>query len=351
MGETKTIFEDKQILITGGCGSIGSEIVRQLLRHAPYRVKVFSNDETSQFYLQEELKEHKNVRYLLGDIRDKDRLERAVEDMDIIFHAAALKHVPACEYNPFEAVKTNVIGTQNLLEVALNEEVDKVIFISTDKASNPINTLGATKLLAEKLVFAANYYKGVRKTVFSSLRFGNVFNSEGSVAPLFKRQIQKGGPVSITDPNMSRFMMSMNQAVNLVFKATEMAQGGEVFIFKMPAFRLGDLVEVMIEKLAPKYGYKSEEIRTETIGIRAGEKLYEELMTEEESRWAQETESMFIVQPPVELPNIILKSSGEVISSPLSLDKSQQTQLKRIDSRHARLLTKEEIGKILMETQ
>ena len=288
-------FEGKRILVTGGTGSIGSEIVRRILLYNPKVVRILSRDETKQFELQQELIEYENVRFLIGDVRDKDRLVRAFEDIDIIFHAAAMKHVPACEFNPFEAVKTNVVGTQNVIDAALENEVEKVIAISTDKAASPINTMGATKLLAEKLILDVNFYKGHRKTVFSCVRFGNVMGSRGSVIPLFEKQIQNGGPVTVTDPEMTRFMMTIPQAVDLVFKATKMAHGGEIFIFKMPVVKLGDLANVMIEHLAPKYGYKPEAIHIDTIGIRNGEKMYEHLMNEEEARYAYENEDMFVV--------------------------------------------------------
>ena len=245
--------------------------------------------------LEQEIGDIENVRFLIGDVRDKDRLDRAFEDIDIVFHAAAMKHVPACEYNPFEAVKTNVLGTQNVIDAALDNDVGKVIAISTDKAASPINTMGATKLLAEKLIIDANFYKGHRKTVFSCVRFGNVMGSRGSVIPLFEKQIRNGGPVTVTDPKMTRFMMTIPQAVDLVFKATKMTQGGEIFIFKMPVVKLGDLAQVMIENLAPRCGHKPEEIRINTIGIRNGEKMYEHLMNEEEARYAYETEDMFVV--------------------------------------------------------
>ena len=186
-------FGDKRILITGGTGSIGSEILRKVLQYDPQVVRVFSIDEDAQFNLQQELGDRPNVRFLIGDVRDRERLGMAGEDVDIIFHVAALKHVPLCEYNPFEAVKTNVLGTQNVIDVAMKGEVDKLITISTDKAVNPVNVMGATKLLAERLTISANHYKGSRKTAFSCVRFGNVLYSRGSVVPLFREQIRKGG--------------------------------------------------------------------------------------------------------------------------------------------------------------
>lgn len=290
-----TIFKGKSILVTGGTGSIGSGIVRKLLQYEPKVVRALSNDEDGLFTLEQELGEYPNVRYLLGDIKDKERLKMAAEGIDFIFHTAALKHVPLCEYNPFEAVKANVLGTQNLIEVAMEEEAEKFITISTDKAVNPINVLGATKLLAERLTTSANYYKGLRKTVFSCVRFGNVLNSRGSVVPLFLRQIQKGGPVTVTDPDMTRFVMSISKAIDLILYAAEMAQGGEIFILKMPALRLSDLAKVLIEESAPKYGYEPKQVQVRIIGKRPGEKEHEELMTQEEATYARETEDMFVV--------------------------------------------------------
>jgi UDP-N-acetylglucosamine 4,6-dehydratase len=289
------IFEDKNILVTGGTGSIGREIVRKVLQDKPNVMRIFNNDETELFNLEQELESNPNVRFLIGDVRDKERLQRAVEGIDFVFHAAALKHVPLCEYNPFEAVKTNVLGTQNLIEAAMEQEIEKLITISTDKAVNPVNVMGATKLLAERLTISANHYKGARKTAFSCVRFGNVLDSRGSVVPLFREQIKTGGPVTITDPDMTRFVMSIPQAVNLVLKAAEIARGGEIFIFKMRTLHIRDLAEVMIEELAPHYGYAPDSIRIDISGKRAGEKLYEELLTEDEALNVSETEDMFVV--------------------------------------------------------
>ena len=296
MQDLKDFYEDKAILVTGGIGSIGSNIVRKVLEYNPKVVRVLDTNETGLFDLEQELQSEK-FRPLVGDVRDKERLKRAVEDIDIVFHAAALKHVPLCEYNPFEAAKTNVLGTQNVIEAAMENEVEKFITISTDKAVNPINVMGATKLLAERLTISANFYRGKRATTFSCVRFGNVLDTRGSVIPLFKKQIQNGGPLTITDPNMTRFMMSIQKAVELVLKAAGMAEGGEIFVLKMPALRLGDLAEIMIEELAPEYGYEPMEIKKEIIGKRAGEKLYEALMIEEEVENAYEDEEMFVVLP------------------------------------------------------
>lgn len=336
-------FEDKNILITGGAGSIGSNIVRALLSYNPRAVRVFDNNETALFDLQNELKKFKNVRFLIGDVRSSPRLKRAVENIDIVFHAAALKHVPLCEYNPFEAVETNVIGTQNVIDAAMDEEIEKLISISTDKAINPINTMGATKLLCEKLITTANYYKGRRKTVFSSVRFGNVLASSGSVIPIFKRQIEKGGPVTLTDPAMTRFFMSMNQSVKLIFKATEMAQGGEIFIFKMPTVRIVDLADVMIEELAPKAGFRKDEIKIKNIGVREGEKLHEELIAKDESSKIFETDDMYII-----VPNILPSYKGPYESN----SERRQTSISlkrglRNYTSNKNTLTKEQIRRLM----
>ena len=297
-----SIFYKKKILVTGGTGSLGKELVRHLLKNEqPETVRIFDVGETEQFDFQIELKGYEDItRFLLGDVRDKERLHRAAKGVDIIFHTAALKHVWACEYNPFEAVKTNVLGTQNVINVAINNNVEKIIFTSSDKAVNPSNTMGATKFLAEKLMTSANFYKGDCDCIFSSVRFGNVMGSRGSVIPLFKQQIKSGGPVTITDPTMTRFMMTMSQAIDLVLSSVEMAKGGEVFIFKMPTINISDLAEVLIEGVAPEYGHSPEDINFKIIGTKPGEKMHEELMTQDEAIRSLERDNMFIILPEIE---------------------------------------------------
>lgn len=325
------IFRGKNILVTGGTGSIGSEIVRRLLKHKPKVIRVLSNDENGLFTLEQELHGHSNVRYLMGDVKDKERLGRAVEGIHLIFHSAALKHVPLCEYNPFEAVKTNVLGTQNIIEVAMEEEIEKLITISTDKAVNPVNVMGATKLLAERLTISANYYKGLRRTAFSCVRFGNVLDSRGSVVPLFKSQIEKGGPVTLTDPKMTRFVMSIPKAVDLVLRAAEMAQGGEIFIFKMPVVRVGDLAKAMIDHLAPRYGYDPRNIEIRITGKREGERNHEWLLTEDEAVDAYEIDDMF------------------VISSARKIRKGREVSKRGYTSQDGELLSKREVKAMLEE--
>ncbi|MDA8233890.1 MAG: polysaccharide biosynthesis protein [Clostridia bacterium] len=287
----------KKILITGGTGSLGESLLRQIINYRPQVVRIFSRDEAKQFELQYEFVGEKNIRFLLGDVRDKERVDRAMEGIDIVFHLAALKHVPACEYNPFEAVKTNILGTQNIIDAAMVHNVERVIYTSSDKAISPTNTMGASKLLAERLISAADFYKGSCRTIFTAVRFGNVMGSRGSVIPLFKKQVQKGGPVTVTLPVMSRFMMSISEAVNLTLQAGKKAQGGEIFILKMPVVRLSDLAEVIIEEFAPLCGYSPQDIAIQEIGLRPGEKMYEELLTLEEAKLATEFPDMFAVAP------------------------------------------------------
>ncbi|HHW36013.1 MAG TPA: SDR family NAD(P)-dependent oxidoreductase [Bacillales bacterium] len=292
-----SIYSDKKILIIGGTGTIGKHLVKELLLHNPKVIRIFSRDEHKQFEMQQEMGDFRNIRFLIGDVRDEKRVLRAMEDIDFIFHLAAMKHVPACEYNPFEAVKTNVIGTQNVIQSAVAAGVKRVLFTSTDKAIAPTNTYGATKLTAERLISAAEYQKGPKQTIFSSVRFGNVMGSRGSVIPLFKKQILEQRKVTVTNKDMIRYMMTPKQAISLMLKANEMAVGGEVFVLKMPIIRLTDIVEVMIEEITKKFNI-IDQIDIEEIGIRPGEKMYEELMTEDEARIALETKEMYIIGSP-----------------------------------------------------
>lgn len=292
----RSMFSGRKILVTGGTGSIGSELVRTLIPHEPEVIRVFSRDETKQFEMQFQLPKKGNIRFLIGDVRDRDRIQRAMEDIDYVFHGAAMKHVPACEFNPFEAVRTNVLGTQNCIDAALQEEVERFITISTDKAASPTNTMGATKLLAERLTVAANHYKGKRRTIFAGVRFGNVLGSRGSVVPLFLKQIQQGGPVTITNAEMTRFFMTIKEAVKLVLEACGKALGGEIFVLKMPSVRMQDLAEAMIELFAPLFGHSPKEIAIEEIGIRPGERIEEALMTEEEASLAEDLGNMWALK-------------------------------------------------------
>ncbi len=282
-------FVGKKVLVTGGAGSIGQVIVSRLLLEECAQVRVLDLNETGLFELESSLASDR-VRMFIGDIRDKDRLSRAMEGVDMVFHAAALKHVPLCEYNPFEAAKTNVLGTQNAIDCALERGVDRFIMISTDKAVNPTNVMGATKLLAERLTLAGNLYRGKSRCKFSVVRFGNVLNSRGSLLTTLQRQIENGESVTLTHPEMTRFIMSIDEAVGLVLSAGAMSEGGETFILKMDAVRILDLIRVISEALGEKYGKR---VDIQTIGIRPGEKLFEELLTEEESDQVEDIGAMY----------------------------------------------------------
>lgn len=293
---------DRQVLVTGGAGSIGSEIVEQVLRDDPKVVRVLDSDETALFDLRQRFSDRESLRYLIGDIRNRDRMSMAMEDIDVVFHAAALKHVGLNEYNPFEAVQTNVQGTQNLIRAALEEEIESFVNISTDKASNPVTVMGATKLLSERLVIAANTYKGTRDTRFGCVRFGNVLGSSGSVVPIFMEQIKNGGPVTVTDPEMTRFVLPIGEAVDLVLTAHRRMTSGEVFVLKMDALRIGDLAEVMIGHFAPEFGYDPEEISTEVIGSRPAERFHERLIAIEEGLRVRELDRLYAILPQIDIP-------------------------------------------------
>lgn len=293
---------EKKVLITGGCGSIGSELVSRILDENPSIVRILDTDEAALFNLQSQYEDDNRLRFLLGDVRDRDRLEMAVEGIDVIFHAAALKHVGLTENNPFEAVQTNVQGTQNLIRVALEEEVDSFVTISTDKASNPVSVMGATKLLSERLVIAANTYKGNRDTQFGVVRFGNVLGSSGSVVPIFMRQIRDGGPVTVTSPEMTRFIMPLGKAANLVLHAHKKMTSGEVFVLKMPVFKVAELAEAMVDRYAREFGHAREEIDIDIVGMRPAERMHEKLISKDESLSARELENMYAILPQIDVP-------------------------------------------------
>lgn len=294
--DSKSYYYNKVILVTGGVGSIGSQLVKSLLTYQPKSLIIMDNNETGLFDLSQELKSD-IIQIVIGDIRDSERMMIVMTGVEIVFHAAALKHVPLCEFNPYEAVKTNILGTQNVLNAAILNHVQKVIMISTDKAVDPVNTMGATRYLAERLTIAANNHQKNEGTVFSVVRFGNVLNSRGSIIPIFMQQIEKNHPLTITDPDMTRFVMTIPQAAELVIKAGVLAKGMEIFILKMPVLKIIDLANVMLHKFAPRYAYDIEHNPMKIIGKRVGEKLYEELMTVEESAFAFENGDMFIVYP------------------------------------------------------
>ena len=294
------MFLNKRILVTGACGTVGSELIRQLLedeKYSPEEVIGIDNDETALFFLDQLYLKNPKANFFIADVRDLEELTARMTGIDIVFHAAALKHVVLCERSPEQAVRTNIHGVQNIIAAAIAHQVEKVIFTSSDKAVNPTNVMGTSKLMGERLMTAANSSRRGDKPIFTSTRFGNVLGSNGSVLPIFHNQIAKGGPVTLTDPDMTRFVMSIEDSVKLVIDSAQLANGGEVFITKMPIIRIEDLAGAMIKELAPRYGYKPEDIKITSIGSKPGEKLYEELMSDEETRRAVELEDYFSVLP------------------------------------------------------
>ena len=282
-------WSESTVLVTGGTGSFGKKFTEIMLReYRPKKLIIYSRDELKQHEMRQTYSDSASespIRYFIGDVRDKDRLQRAMHGVDIVVHAAALKQVPACEYNPLEAVKTNINGAANIIDAAIDTGVKKVLALSTDKAVNPINLYGATKLVAEKLFVQANSYSGQEGTRFSCVRYGNVVGSRGSVVPLFKQQRQ-AGHITLTDKRMTRFWITLEQGVRLVIRAVELMCGGEVFVPKIPSMRITDLAQI----IAPN-------CEQTTIGIRPGEKLHEMLISADESRSTLEFEDMYLIQP------------------------------------------------------
>lgn len=284
-----SIFDGKTVLITGGTGSFGKKFVEIVLKeHRPEKLIIFSRDELKQFEMSQSFseKEHLCLRYFIGDVRDKDRLCRAFYGVDYVIHAAALKQVPAAERNPFEAVQTNVMGAENIINAAIDSGVEKVVALSTDKASNPVNLYGATKLCSDKLFIGGNSYSGWRKTRFFVVRYGNVIGSRGSVVPFFKK-MKETGSIPVTDPRMTRFWISLEEGVRFVIKTLEQSQGGEMFIPKIPSMNIMDLAKAI----------GGPECKYEIIGIRPGEKIHEVLITEDDARHTLEFEDCYVVEP------------------------------------------------------
>lgn len=283
------MLNDKTILITGGTGSFGKRFSQRILKeYKPRKIIIYSRDEYKQYVMRSQFKEYDDqLRFFIGDVRDKNRLYRALDGVDVVIHAAAMKHVPIAEYNPLEAIKTNIHGAENVIDVALDMGIKKVVALSTDKAVNPINLYGATKLVSDKLFVAANAYSGKKGGVFSVVRYGNVAGSRGSVIPFFKTLLDKGEKViPITDFRMTRFLITLNQGVDLVFKALKEAKGGEIYVSKIPSVKVADIARAMDAR-----------VKLKEIGIREGEKLHEVMITEEDSRFTHDYGDHFIIYP------------------------------------------------------
>ena len=285
------MFDGKTVLITGGTGSLGQALTRRLLQSKIKTVRIYSRNESKQIEMESEF-DDKRLRFFVGDVRDSERLFTALEDVDIVFHAAALKHVPKIEYNPFEAIKTNVIGSQNVIDNSLRQNLEKVICIGTDKAVSPLNTYGATKLLMEKLFVSANNYLNREKyrTTFHAVRYGNVLGSSGSVIPKFIQKIKSDKPIQITDPAMTRFSITMSASLDLILNTTEIGKGSEIFVPNLKAYNIMDVKSALFDLL--------KETSVETIGIRPGEKLHETLINEDEIRYSWKINDMFMIANP-----------------------------------------------------
>lgn len=299
MESKKSIFCNKNILITGSCGSIAKTLIKKLLNNKSYdinKIICLDNNEEGIFLLEQEYLDEERIECFVSDIRDRDEMNERFQSVHIAFHTAALKHVVSSERSPSQVIRTNILGVENIILSAISNNLEKVIFTSTDKAVNPTNVMGTSKLMGERLITAANFSNS-NKTVFSSTRFGNVLGSSGSVIPLFHNQIKNGGPITITSNKMTRFIMSLNEAVELIIGSAEKAKGGEVLIAKMTSIKILDLATAMINLLAPRYGFKKTDIKIEFIGIKPGEKLYEELTTEEEVGRTIELEKYYSVLP------------------------------------------------------
>lgn len=332
-------FKNKKILVTGGTGSIGSVILKKLLEFGPRQIRVLSRDETKQYNLINELNHDQRIRLLIGDIRDKDRVNQAMENIDIVFHAAAMKHIWACENDPYEAVETNVRGMQNIIDCALANNVKKVVGISTDKATDPVSVMGCTKLLAEKIMLA--HYQGPHPTKFCFVRFGNVLNSRGSVIPLFYKQIKAGGPVTVTDKQVRRFFITINDAVNLVFKAVGLMQDREIFVLKdMAVLKIIDLAKAMIEVYAPRLGRDPKKIKINITGLKSGERLHEKLLSKDESYYSLEDKEMFIILPVINFDERINKLAKYALV--------KRSKIGDFSTEETKVLSTEQIKKMLL---
>lgn len=331
------IFRDKVILVTGAAGSVGKELVRQLHKFLPAEIRILDNNESEIFLMGEDYRSRSNVTSFIGDVRDSQKMISVSRGVDIIFHCAALKHVYLSEYNPFDAVQTNILGVQNIIQAANINNVGRVIFTSSDKAVNPTSVMGTSKLMGERLMTAANVVDYEGKQRFSSVRFGNVIGSRGSVMPIFMNQIKEGGPITLTHPEMTRFIMSLKRAAQLVLQAAVLARGGEVFVTKMDVVSILDLAQVMIDLLSPYYGHKVEEVKIDIIGPRPGEKMYEELLSNEEMHRSLDLQEMFVILPAFRalyrnIDYTYIGHSGNKVSRPYTSNQEEKMNVSQIKS-------------------
>ena len=327
------VLTGKVVLVTGGTGSIGSEIARQTLYQGASKVVVFSRDEIKHFIMRREISDDR-LQTVVGDVRDLRSIEQVFDrvDIDILYHAAAMKHVVMCEDFPLESVQTNILGTQNIVDLALKHLVSKVITISTDKAAYPANVMGACKFIAERITLNANKMSRGKQS-FSCVRFGNVASSRGSVIPVYVENLLNRNVLQVTNPEVTRFIMEIPDAVKLVIAATEYAEGGEIFILKMKALKLGDLVDVMIDRIAPRLNVSENDVRVNISGLVAGEKLHEDLINDTESSRLYELEDMYVLLPDNEATN--------------KYPSIRKASLSRYASSDVDLITREEIERLV----
>jgi UDP-N-acetylglucosamine 4,6-dehydratase/5-epimerase len=325
------MFKGKTVLITGGTGSLGTALTKKLLTTDVSKIRIFSRDEWKQTNMKSQFPD-KRLRFLIGDIRDSDRLNRAMENVDIVFHTAALKQVPVAEYNPFEFIKTNVNGTQNVIDACLDNDVELSIGIGTDKAVSPSNTYGASKLLMERLFIGANFYKGDHKTKFICVRYGNVLGSRGSILPIFVDSIISKRKIPITDPTMTRFNITINEAVNLVLRAVQYGKGGEIFVPKLKAFTVEDMKNAIIDLV----DVKAKSVR---IPVRAGEKYHESMISKHELMNTYESDKDYIVY----------NYGGDGLDAKKKIPYKRTKLKEEYSSEEAKLLSKDEIKKIIIK--
>lgn len=339
--DIENFYFKKNILVTGCAGTIGSELIKQLVYLGPNKIIAIDNNETELFFLMEQYKNCDNINFFICDIRDKEKLKFIMSGCDFVFHGAALKHVVLGEYNPSDIVKTNLIGLQNVIEAAIETKIKKVLFMSSDKAVNPTNAMGASKLMGEKLITAANNFQNYGGTVFCSVRFGNVIGSRGSVVPIFLNQLKNNLSLTITDSNMTRFLMTKEEAVNLILNSMIIAQGAEIFILKMNAVKIIDLAEAIIEGLTAVFNRNN--VGTTLIGGKPGEKLFEELLSEEEAGHSVEFKNFYCILPAfksIYFDNRNNKYNEEIINQRIE---------KKIASNNVGLLNKKDIKNFYVE--
>ncbi len=327
----KQQFNNKIILITGGTGSIGLGLIRQLVKYRPKSIRIFANDENSIVEIKDTIGDNPIFQFMVGDVRDKDRLRLAIRNVDIVFHAAAMKHIDICEQNPFDAVKTNVVGTSNLLEVSIIENISKFILISTDKATNPTSTLGGSKLLAERLTLDASSYVGSGKTTFAIVRFGNVIGSRGSVFQIFQKQIDKKQPLTVTDERMTRFIMSISEAASMILKVTKIAKDGEIFILKMPSIRIVDLAKGMLHVFKTRFPKSGTLDKMKILKSRERERFHEFLITTEEIPYCHDVGDMYKISKTLNKKQLKLNEFSSETAKKIKQEKLHDTINELID--------------------